>query len=441
MLIDMNVEANPEGNTKVCCELCKSSSCGVYLCEQCASLTCFLHAALWQDDHRRCFHCFSRTMTIRDQGESLVLERSGFTESRRRILLVLDGLYVAGAQRHCLSSLEAFSSFGFECTVLALEGGGRWADRFAKAARRVVISPTESPTWEQIEPHVRSANCELVIVHLVAPIIWSIYNIPTAFKCYAHLHCEPSEHEDISNNTLHTLLSRCDRVFVPSHATRESYLGRMGFPNDGQRTSSKLRVLPNGFVSQYMNECTDSTAFIPKLDGSRNIAVISRLDADKVSIPLFIESIARVYRKEPKLKVKVAGDGECKPEIQRAVSDVGLSSVVQFLGFVDDIAQIYNWADVIFLPSKRESMPYVLLESIEMSKPLVAPASGFLRGATSSNLILPFPLGDAAAASRLILTTFKKLDQSGRFDQGENRALFMKGAAWSSALLEAYELI
>src|ERR1035437_1278089 len=209
----MNSEIGPQNGCSTCCDLCGSSSVASYLCEQCGAISCYVHAALWQDDRRRCFHCFSRTTPIIDPSNSVVLEIPSVPDRDRRLLLVLDGLYVAGAQRHCLSALEALGNYGFECTVLALEGGGQWADRFVKAARRVVIPSPTSISWENIGSLLGAANFELVIAHLVAPILWSNDHIPKALRCYAHLHSEPSEHEEVSAEMLKSVLGRFERFF------------------------------------------------------------------------------------------------------------------------------------------------------------------------------------------------------------------------------------
>lgn len=425
---------------RTCCESTCSAVSGQYACARCGAVTCFVHAALWTDDRRRCVHCFWPTHPLTDQCGPVSFVNPDHADRPRRVLLVVDGLYAAGAQRHCLAILDVFRAHGLECTVLAVEGGGRWAHRFMSAARRVVIAHPALPTWQSIEPLLNSSDFEFVASHLADPIQWTARQVPSGIKCFAHLHCEPSEHETISISELDSILHRFERVFVPSMETLEFYLARSGSDGITGRQKRRFQVLANGLS-------TDELTFVPlrrrvnlqEAAGLR-VAVISRLDRDKISMPLFVETVSHLHRKETGIRVQIAGDGECKDALQDAVHRAGLADVVQFLGFVDDVGPVYGWADVIFLPSKRESMPYVLLESIAASRPLVAPATGFLRGWRAPSTVRTFALGDSLGAASAIQLAACDQATSPDIPNRLSAVGLSHGAAWSAEVVKAYGL-
>jgi glycosyltransferase involved in cell wall biosynthesis len=423
-----------------CCGLKNSSTHGIYLCEECGGLSCHIHAPLWTDQSRRCFHCFSPTYAIREQQGPLCLLNPALPKRTRRVLLVIDGLYIAGAQRHCLNILDLFRANDFECTVLALEGGGRWADRFAASARRVVIAQHVLSPWSSIRDLFDDDDFELVSGHLSRPIQWVADEIPSGIKCFAHLHSEPSEHETISSKTLLSILPRFERVFTPSQQTLECYqraLCTNGGPNG---LASNMKVLPNGFSATDFNSSANNLSFNNTNSRSLRIGIVSRLDHDKFSIPLFLATIDRLLYFTSDISVLVAGDGECKNGLKLALREAGIAHVVHLLGFLEEVSSLYKWADVIFLPSKRESMPYVILEALKASKPLVAPALGFLRDWQAPLQVWTFPPGDSAGAAEAILLAVREHRRREEIHNGIKFQGLQSTNHWSQVALKAYGL-
>lgn len=70
----------------------------------------------------------------------------------------------------------------------------------------------------------------------------------------------------------------------------------------------------------------------------------------------------------------IVGNGPQRAELTRLADKYGVASRVKFLGLVDhkDMPEVYNAADVLTLPSVREGMPNVILESLACGTPVVA---------------------------------------------------------------------
>ena len=80
-------------------------------------------------------------------------------------LVVLDGLYIAGAQRVALQTLQTLSNRGLLPIVLALNGGGHWLRMFALHAEAVVIGFQGRITWRELSAHMPMSPV-LCIAHL-----------------------------------------------------------------------------------------------------------------------------------------------------------------------------------------------------------------------------------------------------------------------------------
>jgi len=84
--------------------------------------------------------------------------------------------------------------------------------------------------------------------------------------------------------------------------------------------------------------------------------------------------VIRALQELPGCKLIIAGDGELEQDLIQLVSDYGLDDRVRFVGAVtqDQLAEIYNAADILVLASSREGWANVLLESMACGTPVVA---------------------------------------------------------------------
>lgn len=72
------------------------------------------------------------------------------------------------------------------------------------------------------------------------------------------------------------------------------------------------------------------------------------------------------------IKILMAGDGPTKNEVKERIQQYNLEENFIFLGFVEDMSDLYRSCDVVLLPSISEALPYVILEAMVHSKPILA---------------------------------------------------------------------
>jgi glycosyltransferase involved in cell wall biosynthesis len=76
-----------------------------------------------------------------------------------------------------------------------------------------------------------------------------------------------------------------------------------------------------------------------------------------------IDIFKLVVEKRPDAVLVMAGEGNLKPQIEKKVADLGLSSNVRFLGVRSDIANLMQGLDLFLFPSLFEGLPVVLVEA------------------------------------------------------------------------------
>jgi len=102
------------------------------------------------------------------------------------------------------------------------------------------------------------------------------------------------------------------------------------------------------------------------------IAYVGRLEAEK-NLALLVAAFRRI----PHAQLVVAGDGSGVPALRAAIASLPKAVFLGPIGH-DVVPTLLNAADVVALPSLRESMPAVCLEALACGTPVVATRVGGL---------------------------------------------------------------
>lgn len=120
-----------------------------------------------------------------------------------------------------------------------------------------------------------------------------------------------------------------------------------------------------------------------------------------------IDIFARVSEKVPS-KLLLVGEGPELSKIQCKIRQLGLEDRVNFLGKQEDVAQVISMADLLLLPSEKESFGLVALEAMACGVPTIGSnAGGIPELVTHGETGFLSPIGDvedmAKNAERLLL--------------------------------------
>jgi len=118
----------------------------------------------------------------------------------------------------------------------------------------------------------------------------------------------------------------------------------------------------------------------------------------------FLEAAARIVARHPRTRFLLVGDGPLRATLEGHARRLGLHERVVFAGLRADVARVLAALDVVVLPSHTEGLSNVLLESMAMSRPVVATAVGgnsdVLRDRASGRLV---PARDPEAMAKAVL--------------------------------------
>ncbi|WP_059052566.1 N-acetyl-alpha-D-glucosaminyl L-malate synthase BshA [Paenibacillus senegalimassiliensis] len=123
------------------------------------------------------------------------------------------------------------------------------------------------------------------------------------------------------------------------------------------------------------------------------------------------------YRVNQELPAKMlfVGEGPDLPKIQHKIKEMGIEDRVHFLGKQDDIAHVISMADVLLLPSEKESFGLVALEAMACGVPTVGTVAGGIpelvkHGETG----FLAPIGDTEQMAQYCIQMFKNSELAAR---------------------------
>ncbi len=127
-----------------------------------------------------------------------------------------------------------------------------------------------------------------------------------------------------------------------------------------------------------------------------------------------IEALAQVRASHPEARLLLAGDGRCRPELEKLTNDLGQAEAVHFAGFVDDVDQVYAALDAFLFPSEFEGLGTSLQAAMAWGLPAISTARGALAEVVDNGrtALVAEPDGKLFAAAMLRLAGDQGLRES-----------------------------
>lgn len=135
----------------------------------------------------------------------------------------------------------------------------------------------------------------------------------------------------------------------------------------GMKISGKRSVIINNGIPIKLSTSTNRN-YTEK--DAYTIGTACRLTEQK-GINYLISAMAIIHKNFPS-KLLIAGEGELKENLQKQVTDLGLSNEIFFVGKTSDIYEFLWQLDLFVLPSLWEGLPTVVLESMAAGVPVIA---------------------------------------------------------------------
>jgi glycosyltransferase involved in cell wall biosynthesis len=161
------------------------------------------------------------------------------------------------------------------------------------------------------------------------------------------------------------LYGRLERALMDN---TDLFLFESAFARD---TYQRMIGTPKGLVRSVFNGVTaDEFDPVAKADDATDIVYVGEFRHIK-GADLLIDAVARLHADGKPVTLTLAGDGEEMPALKAQVQRLGLSNSVQFIGHVK-ARYGFSKGRLLVVPSRGDSMPYVVIEAGAAGIPMVA---------------------------------------------------------------------
>lgn len=324
-----------------------------------------------------------------------------------RVLHVITGLRIGGAERLVVTAATGLPRDAFESAVCCL------AERGALAGE---VEQTGVPVW-----------CVGSYPGLRHPLaFWRLWRTIARFRPQiVHTHLQ-------SANLYGRLAARLAGVPVIVCTEHNVYRAKARRYVVVERALARVTDAivavseqVRGFLSEQLGVAVEAIRMIPNgvampaADPARVAALSERLDlpdghvvvgtvaslTPKKGHAYLVEALALLAARDVPCTLVLAGDGPMRPAIEQLAERLGVSSRVRLLGEAERVADVLELTDIFVLPSLVEGMPLALLEAMRVGRAVVATRVGgvpeLVRDGDNGVLVEPADaeaLADAIAA-------------------------------------------
>jgi glycosyltransferase involved in cell wall biosynthesis len=284
---------------------------------------------------------------------------------------------VGGIFRHILDLANGQADRGHHVGIIAdsLTGGERAEAAFKEIAPRLKLGvhrmaihrepfPTDILVWAQFMRLIRRLQPQVLHGH--------------GAKAGVFTRLKPGSKDTIRVYTPHggslhypldtmsgALYSRLERALMNS---TDLFLFESAFARD---TYQRTIGTPRGLVRCVFNGVTsDEFDPVARTDDATDVVYVGEFRHIK-GADLLIDAAARLHADRKPVTLTLAGDGEELNALKAQVARLGLAETVRFIGHVK-ARHGFSKGKVLVVPSRGDSMPYVVIEAAAAGIPMVA---------------------------------------------------------------------
>lgn len=166
---------------------------------------------------------------------------------------------------------------------------------------------------------------------------------------------------------------------------------------------AQVPVIYNGID---LSRCIPKTAY--ETGDTVTIIHVGRFDTPK-NHPGLLEAFRLLRENHPECRLRLAGDGDLRAEMEALAREKGIADAVEFCGMQHNVYPYLHDADIFTLPSIYEGNPMTIIEAMGTGLPIAASRVGgipdMIQDGESGLLVEPEPQAICDALTRLVEDT------------------------------------
>jgi len=284
---------------------------------------------------------------------------------------------VGGIFRHILDLANGQVDRGHQVGIVAdsLTGGERAAAALAEIAPRLALGvhrfairrepgPSDLMVWQKFARLIGQVRPDVLHGHgAKAGVLFRLrQRTDDIIRVYTphggSLHFSPSALPGaVYSRIERAMMKRTDLFLFESSFARDTYQRLVGTPQ------GLVRCVFNGVTADEFDPVT-------RAEDASDIVYVGEFRHIK-GADLLIDAVARLHADDKAVTLTLAGDGEEMAALKAQVERLGLTHSVRFVGHVK-ARYGFSKGKVLVVPSRGDSMPYVVIEAGAAGIPMIA---------------------------------------------------------------------
>lgn len=316
---------------------------------------------------------------------------------------------IGGIFRHIMDVANGQIDRGHDVGIVtdSLTGGERAEATLAEIAPRLALgvhrlaihrepSLSDPLVWMRLQGLIRQVNPDVLHGHgaKAGAFVRMRRASKTAIRVYTphggSLHYPLNTRKGALYGMLErTLMPRTDLFLFESAFARDTYVRNIGEPG------SMLRCVFNGVNGSEFDP-------VPLADDATDLVYVGEFRHIK-GADLLIDAVARLRADGRNITLTLAGDGEETSTLKAQIANLGLETAVRFIGHVQ-ARYGFSKGRLLVVPSRGDSMPYVVIEAAAAGIPMIAANVGGIPEVFATHRDAMFTPGSVGAMADAIET-------------------------------------
>jgi len=283
-----------------------------------------------------------------------------------RILHVTASPVLGGLQRIMLTLVEGQLRNGVSAAV-AVSPGGPFPEHLRSKALPCGEIPMERGlslrSVLELRRFAERFEADVLHAHGARATLYSyLCSRGTKRALVSHVHlADPWRFDGSWASRLDRLVcSRVDRVVACSRQLRGLLVERQGL------AEGRTECVPNGIqLEEFL------AAGRPPAGTGPIFGTCARLEHQK-GLTHLLEAFAALARIFPGSRLRIAGDGSLRGQLQALAKSLDIERCVEWLGHRSDVVAVMTALDVFVLPSLAEGLPLAVIEAMAAGVPVIA---------------------------------------------------------------------
>ena len=344
---------------------------------------------------------------------------------RIRVLMLVDSLYQAGAERMVVGLATHLPREQFQVTVCTTRrfGPSPLADEIHSAGIEWLGLDRRSRfdllPFAKLASYLRRNEVDVIHSHMLGSNVWGtligrMCRVPVLI---AHEHGWSYEGNRFRRLIDGRVIGRLSSAFIAgSNADRERMIQLEKVP------SEKAIVIPGAYIPRRDRHRDDDLRTQLGIPAGAPVVGTMQLLRPEKALEVLVEAFSILTGSLPGAHMIIAGDGACRPALEQAASTLGVAERVHFLGMRQDLEDVLSAFDVAAISSDNEGTSLFALECMVHGVPLVSTDVGgpreFLKDGVS---VLLVPRRDPRALAAALQSVLRRPERGRELAQAAQR--------------------